>query len=288
MRSRSLPRSPGANMPRTVAFSLPTDTAQFTALQLQPKSLLSLSFSALARWLREHLVSFPDLIRRHGYSLVILGANIRYEQPLGFFDCDELYVEAALRVLRHGKRVKLDVTFRGGEARGATVGILFCPVHIDDTLSLGASPQALSDALLARFQPDEIDSSASARPVRDLLRRMEGSAEQLAHVEGPPFVIHRHMCEVADQWAFLEVPALTGGAREGLAMENGGQAPLLTEGLRHPLRSFDMELSRPYFWFQEGTVETTAYRWDDHLTFVHRLLSKLPGEKVHGIIIEQF
>ena len=93
-------------MPRTVAFSLPTDTAQFTALQLQPKVLLSLSFSALARWLREHLVSFPDLIRRHGYSLVILGANIRYEQPLGFFDCDELQVEAALRVLRHGKRVE--------------------------------------------------------------------------------------------------------------------------------------------------------------------------------------
>ena len=100
-------------MPRAVVFEVTSDTSHFTPLQLQPRAILALSFNGLSRWLREHLVSFPVLIRDHLCSVVILGAGIKYEAPLGFFDGDGFCVRATLKVLRRGTRAQLDVELHG-------------------------------------------------------------------------------------------------------------------------------------------------------------------------------
>jgi len=92
-------------MPRAVTFEVTADTRYFTPLQLQPRVILALAFNALARWLREHLVSFPRLIAEHRASLVILSAGITYDAPLRFFDADALVVGATLRVRRQASRV---------------------------------------------------------------------------------------------------------------------------------------------------------------------------------------
>jgi hypothetical protein len=274
-------------MARTSVFEVTVDTSHFTPLQLQPRALLSLSFNALSRWLREHLVSFPELIRRHRRSVVILGARIDYEAPWGFFDGAGIDVTASLKVLRAGTRAELRVTFTALEATAAAVWILLCPVEIVDPVSLAATPAAFDGALLAAFQPDEIDPAPPRRTLPSARAEIEAQGVRLAEA-GAPFVVHRHMCEVADQWAFFEVPALVGASRESMALSMGEGVPLLHDGLSRPLRRFEMELTRPYFWFQTGSVETTAYRHDSRLTMLHVLRSPVPGGDVHGVAVEWF
>jgi hypothetical protein len=273
-------------MPRTTTFELVSDTGYFSPLQLQPRSLLATSFNGLARWLREHLVSFPALIRDEKHSVVILSSSIEYDQPLGFFDGDAVRVETTLRVLRGGTRAQLDNTFSGDRGTAAKVRILLCPVSVDDPDSLGAMPAAFPERILARFEPDEVDPGSPDRPMLPLRESIISQPTLGNHIE--PFMIHRHHCEVADQWAFYEVAGLVGASRETFASKTVGQHPELAAALAKPMKRFEMELARPYFWLQPGSVETTAYRHGDSVALVHRLQSNLPGEKVYGTIVETF
>jgi hypothetical protein len=272
---------------RRSVFHVVTDTSHFNPLQLQPRALLSLSFNALSRWLKEHLVSFPELIRRHRTSLVILGASIDYEQPLGFFDGDGLEVDAALRVLSAGRRAELGVVFTGVLGRAARVRIVLCPVHIEDPSSLAAAPGVLGEGLLARLEEDEREATSPVRTLPEHLHRLETEGREVGRGTSA-FVIHRHQCEVADQWAFIEVAGLVGGSREAMVLGRGDAGVELVDGLARPLSRFEMELRRPYFWFQAGVVDTTAYVHEGRLSFVHRLRSQVPGEELHGVAIEWF
>jgi len=274
-------------MPRTSSFQVVTHTGHFSPLQLQPRALLSISFNALSRWLKEHWVSFPRLIREHRRSVVIMGASLHYESSLGFFDCDALDVSATFRVLKAGARAQLDVAFSGDAKQAARVRIQFCPVVIDDPVSLAASPGPFSADLLARLHDDEVLPDPPERPMPTFREQIEGTGIKLAE-HAHSFVLYRHLCEVADQWAFLEVPGLVGASREGLALERGRDFPLLSDGIGKPLRRFEMELMRPYFWLQPGQVITTAYRVGDDLALVHRLTSNIPGSENYGVIVEQF
>ena len=274
-------------MPRVTTFEVTADTSHFNPLQMQPRAILAISFNGLARWLREHLVSFPELIGEHRCSLVILGAGTTYAAPLGFFDGAGFEVRVTLRVLRGGTRAELVAEFHGRHGLAARARILLCPVRIEDAVSLAATPAALDAALLERFQQDEIDPSSPTRPLEGLRTRIEKSGEPLGGATRE-FVIRRHLCEVADQWAFSEVPGLIGGGREALALERSRDVPELRDALSRPLLQLEFELMRPYFWFQPGKVETTAYRWEKRLALVHRLLSPVPGEELHGIAVELF
>ncbi len=274
-------------MARRIVFQVVTDTSHFTPLQLQPRALLSISFNALSRWLRQHLVSFPELIRAHRTSLVILSARIDYEAPLGFFDADALEVDAGLRVLAAGRRAELQVAFTGPGGRAASVRIVLCPVLIDDPASLAAAPGAIGPELLARLEPDELEDRSPARTLPEHRRRLETLGRELGRGTSA-FSIHRHQCEVADQWAFAEVTGLVGQSRETMVLERGDAAGSLVEGLSRPLVRFEMELRRPYFWFQAGAVDTTAHEHEGRVAFVHSLRSGVPGEELHGVAIEQF
>jgi len=164
---------------------------------------------------------------------------------------------------------------------------LLCPVRIDEPGSLAATPAPLEPRLLEKLLPDEIDPTPPARPLAALQEEVAQSGEPLATGQHP-FVVHRHLCEVADQWAFFEVPGLIGAGRESLAERHAAEIPLLRRAVGHPIRRIEIELLRPYFWLQGGTVETTAHRVNDRLVMVHRLLSDVPGDPQHGVAIERF
>jgi acyl-CoA thioesterase FadM len=271
---------------RVSSFEVVSDTGHFTPLQLQPRAILATAFNGLARWLREHLVSFPRLIAEHRTSVVILSAGISYGRELRFFDADAYVVATTLKLLRQASRAQLDVELSGPHGVAATARILLCPVRIEDPDSLAATPAAFDARLIERFHPDEIDPASPARPLAELTAGL-GQGLPIA-TQTERFVVHRHLCEVADQWAFYEVPGLIGAGREALVRRCGATTPALRRALSSPLRRLELELQRPYFWFQPGTVETTAHVREDRLVFVHRLLSDVPGGEQHGIAIEQF
>jgi hypothetical protein len=272
---------------RKISFEVTTDTSHFSPLQLQPRMLLSTSFNAMSQWLRAHLVSFPKLIHDHRFSVVILAAEIEFAEPLTFWDTDALKVEATFQVRRERSRAQLDVTYRSERGPAAKVGILLCPVKIDDPVSLAAEPCEFEGELLARFQPEEVIPSSPDRPLPRLLESITAGAKPLA-TYSHPFTVYRHLCEVADQWAFLEVPTLVSASRESLARIDGAKHPVLRNGVSRPMRHYYNEFTRPYFWMQEGRVDTIAYPYKDGVAYVHRLFSMQPREETHGTIIELF
>ena len=277
----------GSPMPRSVRFEVVTDTAQFTYLQIQPKSLLALCWNGYARWLKEHLFSFPTLIRDHHFGTVILSIDIEYLESLQFFDTDTIEVEVAVRVRRGGSRLELEAHFFGAEREAAQVLIVLCPVEIQDAETLTAAPAKLPDQLLEKFHSDEIDDGSPARQMPALL-------EQIAHperllVQGKaPFVIHHHYCEVAEQWSFIEVPNIVESVREAVALEHHEEHPLLRQCLNRPRRQINIELSRPYFIYESGLVASKIYQQQDRPALVHQLLSGRFDGEVHGTVVEQY
>jgi hypothetical protein len=276
----------GLVVARTVGYEVVVDTSLYTPSQLQPRATLSLSFGALTWWLRTHLVSFPRLIGEKGYSVVILGGSTRYERSLGFFDADTLDVRATLSVLRGGTRLRLEVDV-GAAGHGVAVrtSLLLCPVQVVERTSLAAEVVALSPELLSRFRPDEVSDASPKREVMDQLARVEGEGRLLGERRGT-FIVHRHLCEIADQWWFAEIPRLTEPVRELLAHESSHRR--VRRSLTEPLREFHFELTRPYFWWHEGEVHTQAYAVADRLAFVHRLVATSPIEEAHGTVVEWF
>ena len=271
-------------MARNSVFEVVYDTSLFTPLQLQSRSLLSLAFSGWAQWLKEHLVSFPRMIREHHCSVVIVGVECEYLAPFGFFDADSLQVVTTVKARKGGHILECHNQFVGADKAVAAVRWLLRPVLLIDEVSLAATPGKLTDELLARFQEDEVDFESPPRLVPQAVETILAQGTVLE--EGQlPFVVHRHFCELADQWCFVDVAAHIGAARESLVLSRGEHSPDLRKGLSRPLSKINFELRRPYFLADGGVVATTAYQMDDTLAFVHRLLSS-NGADVHGTAVE--
>jgi hypothetical protein len=153
---------------------------------------------------------------------------------------------------------------------------------------LSATPTRLPERLASLLQPDELELGVTPRRVvPDVRAALEKSGKMIGEHKSA-FTVHRHRCEVADQWAFFEVAGLVGASREAMALEGVAKQPALQAALGTPLQRFDMELSRPYYWFQPGTVASTAWVLDGRLVVVHRLLSPVPGGEEHGVAVERF
>ena len=99
------------------------------------------------------------------------------------------------------------------------------------------------------------------------------------------FTVYRHACEVADQWCVIQIPCYVSEAREALALAQGDHIPDLRRALGQPLRNLDMELRRPMYVFDKGTIVTKAYDVDGRFAFIHQVLS---SDQLHAVVIERF
>ena len=268
---------------RLVRFTVPTDTSLFTPLQLQPRFLLWLGMSGCARWLQEHLVSLRHLIQDHRLGVVVLSVHIEYLQPFGFFDADEIVVEASWRARMGGILLQGDYDYLDGDKKVAEGRCILRPVRLQDADSLAAVPSRLSRSLLERLQPDAVDRERPERVMPELVRALE-MGEALA-AGSSPLMIHRHDCEVADQWSFIDIPNHVGAAREKLALEHAADIPALRAALSNPLRSIDIELHRPMYVLDQGTTSTKVYESGGQLSLVHRLYT---GDLEHAVVVERF
>lgn len=283
-------------MPRLVYREVVVDTSFFTALQLQPRVLLAQAFNALAAWYKQHLVPFPALMREHRVGTVILAIEIRYGERLHYYDGDTLQIESGLRLRRNATRLEQQTIFRGAGRLAATVRVVLCPVSIEEERSLSAAPAPLPPELVGRFRPEEIDDTPPARGLPALVETVQASDPIVA--EGAHgFRIAHHHCEMAEQWAFLEVPTFVESSREELAMAQRGRVPALKRSLAEPLRALDIELYRPYFIFDRGRVHTRAFGSADRLAFLHELRAgdgragdggAGDGGARHGVVVERY
>ena len=270
---------------RAIEFEVPVDTSTFSAVQLHPGVAASLTWSALARWLRAHLVSMPTLIAKESTGLVVTGFHLEYHDAVSFFDVDAFTVRAGLRIMRRGERGQLDLRFFTDRHDIATARLIVVPVSIEDPISLAATPAGLSEDLLARLEPGYVESTSPERIVPVRLAAVETSGHLIAEAT-MPFTIDRHRTEVAEQWSFAAVPPLAAAAREDLALNDHSSARTsLLRCLSSPLSGFDVEFGRPFFSFERGNVVTRAYTVGDRLGLVHRFTSE-DGTTLHATAVE--
>jgi hypothetical protein len=278
-------------MPRSIAFDDPNDTCMYTPLQLQPVTAFRYGMSTWARWIAEYVTGFPALVRDHGLGAVVVGGYMTYLRPCGFFDCDGVRVVGRVTVLHRRAffRASYDVFATGGALDGEKIaeGIgIVRPLFVAKEPGLGAVPIPVPPQFIERMQPDEIHEDVKApRPVAAVVARVATQAP-LAEATVRTFC-SRALCEVADQWSFVEVPSFGSHGRETLIIAEGARVPALRRGLRDPLKECLVEYGKPAFAFDELDIHTRAFALDDDLVFVHAIRGTSDGAE-RAMIVERF
>jgi hypothetical protein len=273
-------------VPRWSSFEVPVDSGLFTPVGLQPTAVCRLGFNAAGRWLARHAISHRRLVAEHGTGLVVWSAELAFEHPVGFFDVDCLELRVSGRVLGAGTQFECEVEVGGPLDPRARLRACCVPLRLEGDPALSGTPARLGPEVMAAFRPDEIEARPHRSPVAGLRAAVLGQGAVLARGR-VPFVIHRHQCEVADQWFWPEAVSLAAGGREELVQADAGRAPLLRSALQTPLRRLDLLFNRPFFLFDEGAVGSSAYEWQGRLVFIHELLG--PGEdQPRALVSEQF
>ncbi|QIE24964.1 malate synthase A [Caballeronia sp. SBC2] len=261
---------------RESTLALTCSSGMFTHLQLKPRVAFSFGFMGWSAWLIEHAVSHAVLIRDHATGFVPIGLEIEYLQPSTFFDCESLSVTTRVRTWNPKRFHSLqDVEVLLANEQGdpvVRIGLQEVCVRIESTQTLAAAPGRVPDHLakLLLDHPDDIDE----RPV--LLNR--GAARVPANAQAiaehrHEFVVHRHACEVADQWYSEHVCDFIGDSREAMVLLLVDEHPELLAGLAQRIERLSIGLRRPFMLFDRGEILTTAYRAGAHIHFVHRLLT---------------
>lgn len=276
-------------MAREVGQSFPTEPALFSVHQVHPRAALAIGQYMTWKWLFDHVAGFRSLVKRHGMNWVIVGAHVHYLAPFAGHDADCFEARTAgLRLCRENTVLDAPVELSAGGQVFARTRVLYRAMELggDETLS-SATPGAITGELLARFLPEERAPERLPRAVPPLIETAEREGRLLAESK-TSFLTHRHLCELADQWCYIELPVLASVAREALVRARGRDVPQLRHGLGRPMRSFDAEFRRPFLLFDSGRTATRAYARGEDTVFVHRLLGDR-GEGVnHALAVETF
>ena len=274
-------------MSRTVTFEIPVDTSLFTPVQLQPRAACWFAMTGWARWLREHWVSFPQLIRDHQLGVVIATLDLEYCRPFDFFEADTVVGTSGLSVRANGKLLILTTTISppGGNDVARVTAVLR-PVAIADGVALAATPTRLDLAAPPHFAPDEIVDGAPMRRMREVIKDLVSESPPIA-LHGRTFTLHRHLCEAADQWSGIALADLTTEVREELVALHSSDVPALAAGFVHPMRRITLEFRRAAFFLDEFSVECRTYESANGLAFVHRL-ARLPDDQELATFVEWF
>lgn len=273
-RGPALPANPARA--RTNTLALTCSSGMFTHLQLKPRVAFSFGFMGWSAWLIEHAVSHAALIRDHATGFVPIGLEISYLQPSTFFDCESLTVTTQVRTWNPKRFHSLqDVDVMLANEHGVAVVHVrmqeVC-VRIESMQTLAALPGRVPVDLAARLldDPDDIDEPPVL--LNRGMARVPADATLIAQ-HRHEFVVHRHACEVSDQWYSEHVCDFIGDSREAMVLQLVDKHPELIVGLSRQIGHLRMGLRRPFMLFDRGRVLTRAFRVGPHIHFVHQLLT---------------
>jgi hypothetical protein len=275
-------------MKRTYVSCAPACPTLFTPLQLHARELLRLAVGNWVGWMRDHTVSLQRMIEEHSASVVVAGASLRYKAPFLFPDGDSVEMETSSVLHKKGVLIEGVSAFTSGGVEIAEANVYFRPVSIGDEQSAAATSTRLAPELQALFVDKERSLTPTSRAAKKLLPEIESEGVLITQSQ-KPFKLYRYAMDFADQWAFMEASAFASASREELVVAQAGTHAELLAGIASPLRGYHIDLKKPFFLFDEGTVVTKAYRRSNDLYFIHHLSSGPQGaEQLHAVIIEEF
>ena len=250
-------------MARWSSYEIPVDTGLFTPLGLQPTAVCRLGFNAAGRWLGRHAISHRRMVAEHATGLVVWSAQLALDEAVGFFEGDWLEMRVTGRVRGAGTQFESEVEVGGPLDTRARLQACCVPLRLAGDAALSGVPARLAQDVMAAFLPDEIDKRPHRSPVPGMRASVTTEGRLLASRE-MPFTIHRHQCEVADQWFWPEAASLASASREDLARAEVEGLPRLRAALASPVRQLDLVFNRPFFLFDESdTREVMPEQWHD-------------------------
>jgi acyl-CoA thioesterase FadM len=265
---------------------MPMDTGLFTPLGLQPTAVCRLGFNAAGRWLSAHGISHRRLLTDYDTGFVVWSAQLSFGEPVTFFDTDSLEMNVMARIRGGGTQFECQIDLDGATGTGTHMQAVCVPLRLDGDGALSGTPARLRPELLTLFRAGEIDPCPHLSPLPGLRATIEREATLVARGRAP-FVIHRHQCEVADQWYWPEAVSLASDAREELVRAEAVSETRLRQSLQRPLRRLDLLFHRPFFLFDEGVVISSGYESQGRLAFIHELVGSEGGEP-RAVVIEQW
>lgn len=271
------------------AWEVLHQTSDFDAFQMLPRSILSLGMASWAGIVNANICSFPKLIRQHALGVVVVRTDISFVQPYAFFSGESFKVAKQMWLSTDRQSFIWQVSFLGAGGRPfATLDAVGRAVKIDPA-SWGAVPTKVESPILDCFGDDDFRPLATDRGVERFLRSIRGArplAENALRKR-----IHRHECEAADQWSFVEIGANAASAREELLLECSppGDAAIEVRGLlNRPLSTIRTLIKRPLFLFDHYTIQSGLYRMDGGYHVVHRYLPDMGRAKECAVVIESY
>jgi len=273
-------------MPRWCTYEVPVDTGMFSPVGLQPTAVLRLAFNGAAQWLGRHAISHRRLVSEHKTGFVIWSASFISDRPVSFFDADCLEMRVMGRVCGGGTQFACEGQLFGSFGTAVHVQATCVPLRLDGDAALSGVPARLCPEVMASFLPDEIETLPHRSPVPGLQAVVAREGILLARHERQ-FTIHRHQCEVADQWFWPEAASLASGGREDLIRADADSVPTLRHALGTTVRRLDLLFNRPFFLFDQGVVVSSAHRWKGRLVFIHELKG-IDDDQARALAIEQF
>ncbi|WP_082508634.1 malate synthase A [Burkholderia sp. Leaf177] len=269
-------RSPRMNSARQTTSALTCSSGMFTNLQLKPRVAFSFGFMGWSAWLMEHAVSHAALVRDHLTGFVPIGLSIEYLGPFSFLDCETMDVVTRVSTWNpHGFHTLQDIDVLLSTKHGNQVARITMQevcVRIESPQTLAAAPGRLPSGLAPMF----LDSPADIHERPTLMNRgtpqVPEDAERIIEYRHD-FIVHRHACEVADQWYSEHVCDYVGDSREAMVMQWLDTHPALLPGLSQRIERISIGLRRPYMLFDRGYVITTAYCVGQEIHFHHRLMT---------------
>ncbi|MFG3259823.1 acyl-CoA thioesterase [Streptomyces sp. NPDC048172] len=273
-------------MPRSSVYEVVLDAGLFTPTQLQPTAAGRLGFQAGTRWMRDHVCSHRTLVSEHGLGFVLWAWQLEYDKPLRFTDADEarIAVSARLRGPRPSQ-LEIETTISGPAGPAVRTRAASLPLRLSGDRALSGAPGSLPDSLVAAFRTDEVHRAPYLSRARALWGSCRREGEQLAS-STTEFRVHRHHCEVADQWYWVESLGFAGGAREEFVRRHGVRLPELRRALDGGIRRIDVTWLRAGQLWDLLPVRTLAYRHRGGLAFVHELGSA-EGSGPYALVVER-
>ena len=277
------------NAERSVSSTYAVDPTLFTPVQFHARALLGYSVNGICTWFIKHLgVSIAQQVSEHCQSMVVVGCEINYIRHLDFFEVGEFTATLEkVRVRQSNSLLEFFHVFTANGDEFVRVVTRWKIVRLEGDAALSAASGNMCESLLKRFKRAELDPLPLHRILPLKVAEIE-TAGQL-YVQGSySQTLHRHQCEVADQWAFLELTARVAQMRERVVMSVSSVEYPMGEILGMPIKQIAMALSCPVFLFEEKLLETNIYLFEAQWVFLHRIYNLDRAKALAATVIESF
>ena len=282
--------------PRVLRLTGAPNAAIYSPIQIQPGTVILQASLALSTWFNRFGFPFQRM-KELGVAVTYRSCDVDFLAPVQFFDADGLDIEVTSELGKEGLQARFAVDFFahlsaqgrekfGSEDRLHFVRTFIClqPLSIQNDDHMAGFASRFPPAHTSVYIPEEKTETVYLSRVPKQVKALELETPLASRQQ--PFRLYRHHVEHADQWYWVYAYPLICPNRDELCLADETPEQVLRGCLSAKTTRIEVHFTRACFLFDQGTVESSAFRTPSGVTFVHRLVGQNPDEKPFATILE--